>query len=478
MHRPCERIGRVLNARQRDLGSVIRRVPASGGIPLVFTMLLLLGACSATGPIPNPTSIAIVRLEVLPADTTIDVGDDIVLTVQAFDAKGSPVSPVTRVAATSSNVVVARAGPLQGDRIPVGADGMGVASVTIVADNAGIPGATPATVVSRVAVRPHLILLPLPPGGAHVEVTGVADDRSVGGWSGLYNGYAPRAWSWSLSGGSRLLPLLNGQVSVSQVRGVAGNGTMVGYSYSDPRDAHLVSWSNEGVITDLGMRGYSLSIGTAINNGGQIVYYKDITLPSYQNRAFLRTVGNGDIDLGTFDGETVPAGIADDGSVTGISRDSSGQPRAFFWTPAGGMKKIAPVTEAIFPNGIADGGRVVGSFYVAPQPAGTHAFYWSPTVGWADLGTLPGDDASEAFAINSRGEVVGTSLRAGSSRAFLWTRQAGMIDLGQYAPRSSRAKAITATGIVAGTVDVTTGPVPFPNAGLDAQPALWILRRQ
>ncbi len=232
------------------------------------------------------------------------------------------------------------------------------------------------------------------------------------------------------------------------------------------------------MITDLGMRGYSLSIGTAINNGGQIVYYKDITLPSYQNRAFLRTVGNGDIDLGTFDGETVPAGIADDGSVTGISRDSSGQPRAFFWTPAGGMKKIAPVTEAIFPNGIADGGRVVGSFYVAPQPAGTHAFYWSPTVGWADLGTLPGDDASEAFAINSRGEVVGTSLRAGSSRAFLWTRQAGMIDLGQYAPRSSRAKAITATGIVAGTVDVTTGPVPFPNAGLDAQPALWILRRQ
>lgn len=53
------------------------------------------------------------------------------------------------------------------------------------------------------------------------------------------------------------------------------------------------------------------------------------------------------------------------------------------------------------------------------------------------LGTLPGDCSSEAFAINSRGQVVGRSVACDSStRSFLW-ESGSMIDLNAFVPPGS-----------------------------------------
>src|SRR5439155_9270462 len=80
---------------------------------------------------------------------------------------------------------------------------------------------------------------------------------------------------------------------------------------------------------------------------------------------------------------------------------------------------LLPGGEQLTPNGINDSGFVVGSAntnsgtrlcYPAlvglpPAPlcpvSALHAVLWSPTGGLVDLGTLPGDTASEAFGINN-----------------------------------------------------------------------------
>ena len=46
-----------------------------------------------------------------------------------------------------------------------------------------------------------------------------------------------------------------------------------------------------------------------------------------------------------------------------------------------------------------------------------------------ELGVLPGGYSSQAFDINDSNEIVGTSTSSSGERAFIWTKQAGMIDL-------------------------------------------------
>jgi probable HAF family extracellular repeat protein len=78
-----------------------------------------------------------------------------------------------------------------------------------------------------------------------------------------------------------------------------------------------------------------------------------------------------------------------------------------------------------------------------------------------DLGTLPGDSCSNAYYVNSRGQVVGTSesrklcLIPTGERAFLWEDGGPMIDLNTLIPAGSSleltfAVAINDRGEIAG----------------------------
>ena len=94
-----------------------------------------------------------------------------------------------------------------------------------------------------------------------------------------------------------------------------------------------------------------------------------------------------------------------------------------------------------------------------------HAFSWTKAQGMRDLGTLPGDSMSMAYAVNLFGQVIGTS---GSSttepefksvkygglmsievvgRPFIWTRRKGIQDLNSLIPSGSGWVLGTATGI-------------------------------
>lgn len=89
----------------------------------------------------------------------------------------------------------------------------------------------------------------------------------------------------------------------------------------------------------------------------------------------------------------------------------------------------------------------------------------SPVV--IDLETL-GNTYSEAYAVNSRGQVVGRS----GGQAFVWTLQTGMIRLGPLDPWGSSANIVNDRGEVAGTSRLrgfywskTTGVVDIGTLG-------------
>lgn len=70
-----------------------------------------------------------------------------------------------------------------------------------------------------------------------------------------------------------------------------------------------------------------------------------------------------------------------------------------------------------------------------------------------DLGTLPGDARSTAYAINNQGQVTGVSLgRDSDQQAFLWTPGQGMIELGPN-DISSEGSDVNDQGHVVGVIN-------------------------
>src|SRR5215469_18920794 len=91
-------------------------------------------------------------------------------------------------------------------------------------------------------------------------------------------------------------------------------------------------------------------------------------------------------------------------------------------------------------------GQVVGLSGL-PGDTTVHAFLWQKGI-MTDLGTLPGDVASEGDAINSKGQVVGGSADMdGNARAFLW-QNGVMTDLNTLIPADSPLFLIEATGTI------------------------------
>jgi probable HAF family extracellular repeat protein len=102
---------------------------------------------------------------------------------------------------------------------------------------------------------------------------------------------------------------------------------------------------------------------------------------------------------------------------------------AYSWTPERGMVDIglSGYSAAFDVNA---SGRVVGG------NGSRHAFSWTEAGGMTDLGTL-GGVFSEARAVNASGQIAGQSSLANDaiSHAFSWTQAGGMVDLGSLGER-------------------------------------------
>ena len=132
----------------------------------------------------------------------------------------------------------------------------------------------------------------------------------------------------------------------------------------------------------------------------------------------------------------------------------------------------APDTRAF---GINSMSVIVGdAFPVGPMEPRSHATLWKDGVPM-DLGVLKGQAYSRANGINAIGQVVGySSLQRDSaeSRAFVWSAQTGMTDIGTLGGAYAQAYAINDIGYITGASQTQgMGPMLTTHAFLYRVPS-------
>ena len=119
------------------------------------------------------------------------------------------------------------------------------------------------------------------------------------------------------------------------------------------------------------------------------------------------------------DSDAVAGNINDDGQAVGISGTCSAILHGVLWD-RGTVTDLGNLGGSITdPGDINNRGQVTG---ISTLPGDTHhhVFLWTKDAGMQDLGTLPGDTDSETESMNNRGQVVGVSFNNTSGGAFIW----------------------------------------------------------
>jgi probable HAF family extracellular repeat protein len=193
----------------------------------------------------------------------------------------------------------------------------------------------------------------------------------------------------------------------------------------------------DGAMQDIGTLGGPDAFALLINNRGQVAgisYENSLAVaPFVWERGEMRNLGN----LGGTSG--LPTWINNRGQIVGFSNlpgDTTTHP--FLWTEAEGMKDLGTLGGTSgFANWINDSGEIVGAS--TNESGSLLAFVWKKGA-MSSLGTLHGDPCSQAFNVNSTGQVVGSSVTdcsRDSGRAFLWDNGGPLIDLNTFVASGS-----------------------------------------
>jgi probable HAF family extracellular repeat protein len=260
--------------------------------------------------------------------------------------------------------------------------------------------------------------------GGHESVASAVNNRGqvVGAFNNIIsdpfslvgNGYQVRAFLWH-DGSMEDLGTLGGPDAFALL--INDRGQITGQSYTSsvpgpvtglpPLDPFL--WEN-GEIIDLGTLGGTSGIPTAFNNRGEIVGQSNLA---------------GDLIF-----------------------------HPFLWTRRGGMKDLGTLGgNTGLPNWVNGAGEVVGKADLSgPSPQNHDAVLWKNDE-ITDLGVLPGDSCSNAYYVNSKGQIVGTSedrahcLALVGEHAFLWEDGGPIVDLNTLIPPNSSLRLTYAVAI-------------------------------
>ena len=181
-----------------------------------------------------------------------------------------------------------------------------------------------------------------------------------------------------------------------------------------------------------------------IVTGGIVLdLYEPCDWPCYRVNIFRGTPWDGLKYLNTPDSSALGwGGLAANarGEVAG-SMYSGSWGNLFLWTQNRGFQRATLPSRTNNYLLLSDGGHVVGTHQWGMW---AHTFVWDGTGEAVDLGTLPGLPETVGEAVNKHGQIVGRASEF-RSNAFVWSRDAGMFDLGP-----GLASAINDAGLVAG----------------------------
>jgi probable HAF family extracellular repeat protein len=228
--------------------------------------------------------------------------------------------------------------------------------------------------------------------------------------------------------------------------GLNNRGEVVGFDQNSDISYRAFLY-NGGHIQNLGTLGGSIdSSAQAINNLGEVVGNSNNYAFVYQGKKLQV--------LGKLPSGSSAYGVNDSGEVTGIST-FSGAGHAFLYSN-GTIQDLGVLGgDYSFGTGVNSRGQVVGSSVFTPSPLVYHAFLYSAG-RMQDVGSLGflSSYQSNGHGINDHGQVVGTSytiINNYNYHAFLYSGGT-VIDLGALSPNEqSGASAINNLGAVVGS---------------------------
>jgi probable HAF family extracellular repeat protein len=366
---------------------------------------------------------------------------------------------------------------------------------------------------AKLAVEYEIVKLPSL-GGTQSRGMAINDGGVVAGWSNRSDGNRHAAL-WRNTTTVTDLLTLGGPMSTVPWPGQNDAGVIVGISHTGIVDPLDEDWACEfagflpattnlicrgfvyenGAMRELPPLGGNHSFAAGVNNVGDVVGWAETavhdptcdptTSQVLQFRAVLWDPKSGTSSrikarqLRPYPGDSTSAATAinDAGVAVGISGACDqavgrfSALRAVRWDKNGKVDTIPTLGGVTWhtPMDINEHGDIVGfSNPPGEVPLGNfipHAFLWISGADTAvDLSTLPGDVVSEAFAINSHGQVVGISFGgAAGPRAFIYqngilTNLNDLVAIGNDVLMS--AQDINDDGVITGRVlDPVTGEI-------------------
>lgn len=243
-------------------------------------------------------------------------------------------------------------------------------------------------------------------------------------------GGSPQAWMYQQSTGALIELTFDPSETGAIANGVSDGGIIAGEEVKAGQLAGYWTVTGGAVLLTGQWQGYDWA--GAANDSGTIIGefgadgtpgngalmwaapgYQEVSLPPLPCDSCMR-------------GDVAANGINDSGAIVGHSVYAIGMDSPISMLAVEWQSGAAIILGSLQESGTSDaygidtGGDIVGASRVGTATgAPTHAFLIHGGT-MIDLGTLPGDTNSSAVAINDAGQIVGTSDDGNTERAFLY----------------------------------------------------------